>query len=331
MISSFLVSVVASAGIVQGFCVSIYLLLKRTNRNGDVFLGVALLGLTLRILKSVLNYHLSLGPIISSLGLSGIFLTGPFLFFYAKSLLYKSKIGKGEVLHLVPFIAYMILIPFVSDLFHRYINYYLAVTHLGIYLAVIFSYLIQDRGVVSRPIITWLFKIVIGTSIVWVFYLLNLFDSGLHYLSSPLQYCFVVYWFTFLFLNRKYPVSKYNSSQLSKRESSELFHKLIALIERDQVYLTDEVSISSVARQMDMKPRELSQVINENAGKNFKALLNDYRIKKAKHLLRSKAYAGEKIATIAYESGFNNVTSFNLAFKKITGSTPSEFRNPVLN
>ncbi|MCE3283611.1 MAG: Helix-turn-helix domain, partial [Chitinophagaceae bacterium] len=37
--------------------------------------------------------------------------------------------------------------------------------------------------------------------------------------------------------------------------------------------------------------------------------------------------AGLKIAALAYEAGFNSLSSFNDVFKKVTGETPSAFRN----
>ena len=86
------------------------------------------------------------------------------------------------------------------------------------------------------------------------------------------------------------------------------------------------ISLELVADHLGVTPRFLSQAINENANKNFKSLLNDYRVERAKSLLLDSKYSNEKIATIAYESGYNNVTSFNLAFKRVTGQTPSQFR-----
>jgi AraC-like DNA-binding protein len=46
--------------------------------------------------------------------------------------------------------------------------------------------------------------------------------------------------------------------------------------------------------------------------------------------LADSKYKGEKIAVIAYDTGFGTVTAFNLAFKKITGTTPSLYRKQHL-
>jgi AraC-like DNA-binding protein len=50
----------------------------------------------------------------------------------------------------------------------------------------------------------------------------------------------------------------------------------------------------------------------------------EYRVEEAKRLLREKINI--KVEEIAEEVGYNSKSSFNAAFKKITGKTPSEWR-----
>lgn len=72
------------------------------------------------------------------------------------------------------------------------------------------------------------------------------------------------------------------------------------------------------------------KVINEYEGKNFSEFVNQYRIAKAKALLADPGYGKEKIASIAYDCGFGNVTSFNLAFKAATQLTPTQYREQLV-
>jgi AraC-like DNA-binding protein len=51
----------------------------------------------------------------------------------------------------------------------------------------------------------------------------------------------------------------------------------------------------------------------------------EYRVEEAKKLLKEKQNI--KVEEIAEQVGYNSKSSFNTAFKKITGLTPSEFRN----
>jgi len=54
--------------------------------------------------------------------------------------------------------------------------------------------------------------------------------------------------------------------------------------------------------------------------------VNHYRVEEAKQLLLEPAKEDHKIASIAYDAGFNSLSTFNDVFKKITGTTPSQFR-----
>ncbi len=94
-----------------------------------------------------------------------------------------------------------------------------------------------------------------------------------------------------------------------------------------EVFLDNAISLESIAGKLDTSPRKLSQVINENEQTNFSDFVNNHRIEKAKVLLADPSRQNEKIVAIAYDCGFGNVTSFNIAFKAKTQLTPSQFRN----
>ena len=63
--------------------------------------------------------------------------------------------------------------------------------------------------------------------------------------------------------------------------------------------------------------------------KNFNEFINHYRVEACK----AKILAGETIHLsllgIAFECGFNSKATFNRTFKKLTGSTPSQFSKSV--
>lgn len=98
-------------------------------------------------------------------------------------------------------------------------------------------------------------------------------------------------------------------------------------MEREKPYLNPNVSLQDVSAQLSIPLRFLSQVINEYYKKNFFDFINQYRIEEAKKLIRNSANANKKMFAILYDSGFNSKSSFNAAFKKNVGMTPSEFRD----
>ena len=78
---------------------------------------------------------------------------------------------------------------------------------------------------------------------------------------------------------------------------------------------------------MSIPAHHLSQVINDKFEKNFFDLINGFRIEEAKRRLANGDIEKQKILAIALDVGFGSLGSFNRAFKRHTGKTPSEFRN----
>lgn len=64
---------------------------------------------------------------------------------------------------------------------------------------------------------------------------------------------------------------------------------------------------------------------------NFFEYINSLRITEAMELLKDKGKSRLTIIEVAYQVGFNNKVSFNAAFKKQTGVTPTEYRKQHLN
>lgn len=108
-------------------------------------------------------------------------------------------------------------------------------------------------------------------------------------------------------------------------EADAIVQRLHDLMERDKPFLAAGFSLSDLATRLSIPTHTLSQLINDRMGKNFFELIADYRIREAKRLLT--AQHNIKIEEIAEQVGYSSKSSFNIAFKKITGKTPSEFRD----
>jgi AraC-like DNA-binding protein len=293
-------------------------------------LALVLLGLTIRVGKSVFGYYIPLDAWQRNIGIAGIFISGPCLWYYGISLMEKSKpFSKYDYLHLLPFLIFtslIAIIPSDGD-FSTFWNYGLIVLHLIIYLILSWVYLIKNRLSASKAVFKWYRNILVGVSFVWVYYLGNFLDIMPYYIAGPVFYTFLIYAFSYLFLNRhNFTLDKYGSSTLDKGASRDLFEKVKTQFIEQRIFLEPSLTINSVARKLAISPRSLSQVINENEQQNFYEFVNHYRIENAKALLSDPKHLNQKIATIAFDAGFGTVTSLNVAFKKKTGMTPSEYR-----
>ncbi|WP_103071622.1 helix-turn-helix domain-containing protein [Aquimarina sediminis] len=331
MLTNGLILILASLGLAQGLFISFYLFtLKQGNRKSNILLALFLLGLTMRVGKSVLNYYIPLENWQKNIGISGVLFAAPCLWLYGRSLIDKNISFSGkDYFHFLPFAAFLFLIPFVprNGNFESFWNYGIVVFMLLFYLIASWVYWYKNRLKISISVLHWYRNILIGATLIWFHYVGNLFDFTIYYITGPIFYTFLIYAFSYLFLNHhKFNLQKYSSSNLDKDSSKDLFEKVKTFFETEHPFLDHSITINAISKKLDVKAREISQAINENKQQNFYEFVNHYRIEKSKHLLKDVKYKDEKIATIAYESGFGNVTSFNIAFKKKTGVTPSAFR-----
>ncbi|MEO7757404.1 MAG: helix-turn-helix transcriptional regulator, partial [Dokdonella sp.] len=106
--------------------------------------------------------------------------------------------------------------------------------------------------------------------------------------------------------------------------------RLRARMEREQPFLDPELTIRGLAHQMGMGQRDLSRLINQQLGVHFFDFVNRYRVEHAAVLLCDPAHQDANILDIAYRSGFNTKSSFNAAFGKHLGTTPTALRRQAV-
>ncbi len=98
-------------------------------------------------------------------------------------------------------------------------------------------------------------------------------------------------------------------------------------VSENEPYLDPTLTIQELSKQVNIPVRDLSILINHHMDKHFFDFIHEYRIEKAKEILKDDSKTKVTILEILYEVGFNSKSSFNTAFKKHTNQTPTEFRN----
>lgn len=101
--------------------------------------------------------------------------------------------------------------------------------------------------------------------------------------------------------------------------------RLLTYVQEKEPYLDSNLSLRSLAEQIDIHPNQLSWLLNESIGKNFNEFINQYRFETFKTIVQNPENANLTIEGLAYDSGFNSKTVFNTYFKKETGLTPKQF------
>lgn len=120
------------------------------------------------------------------------------------------------------------------------------------------------------------------------------------------------------------------SQEIKTTHKSSEINQKISILESFMVdekpYLNPSLTIRKLAEKTEMNSRDLSVLINQHLNQHFFDFVNEYRITEAMKILKNPVKKEFTILEILYEVGFNSKSSFNTAFKKHTGFTPTQFR-----
>ena len=111
---------------------------------------------------------------------------------------------------------------------------------------------------------------------------------------------------------------------LTGAEVERTANDLKELMQEERVFLGEDLKLNNLALMLDIRPWQLSEILNTRFKKNFNQYINEYRINEACKILRAEP--DKNILEVAFEVGFSNKNTFNRAFREDTGMTPSEFR-----
>ncbi len=119
---------------------------------------------------------------------------------------------------------------------------------------------------------------------------------------------------------------KYQSSTLTAKDADHYLSSLESLMRDERPYLDPNLKLQDLADRLNIAMRHLSQVINQRLGMNFFDYVNAYRVNCVKELMESEDHAHQTVMDLMLSAGFNTKSTFNKAFKKVTDTTPSQYR-----
>lgn len=88
-------------------------------------------------------------------------------------------------------------------------------------------------------------------------------------------------------------------------------------------YTNPDLTLESIAHQLQVSPVYLSRMIKQGLGTSFVGLVTEMRIKKAIRLLNS---SNLQVYEIAEQVGYESQHYFSTAFKKAVGVSPNQYR-----
>lgn len=113
-------------------------------------------------------------------------------------------------------------------------------------------------------------------------------------------------------------VSKFENTteRLQKEETKTVITYL------NENYSNPELSLKLIKRDIGIHENKVTQFIKSELNLSYKDYVTQLRIEEAKRLLKLQ---NQTISEIGYAVGFNSIVTFNRAFKKLTGTTPTDF------
>ena len=322
---------ISSLGLTLAAFFGVYLLSSKAYRSlPNTLLALLLLALSVRTGKAVFYSFIDLPAYMKNLALAANLAAGPLLYFYGKSLLQVCKWKKIWLLHFLPAFIYLVgawSIPNSPDHTIWKIGYALILLHSYVY--VYFSLKTATKMSHNTRHGAWYLSLTLGLLIMWLFYGLVFLKILPYHIAGNISFSILMLVLTVIALNRStlfkdYSSKKYKDSRYTDRELQKYMSQIKAVIHEEELYLQPDLSLSKLSERLNIHPKVISETINRHLGQNFVSFINNYRIEKAKQLLKDQPHY--KIAAIAYDCGFNSLSAFNLAFKNSTSRTPSEFR-----
>lgn len=285
---------------------------------------------------------------------------GPLFYLYQKRVMTRKKIGMVDIIHFLPLVVYVLAkTPFfimdaesklasLADGSFRAYGFstmhtaYFAMVLMATYGLLTIRFKRRNQVSIPREKKIWLNYLILaffGYLLCFVSYFVRI-ELGYYSLFTDYIICYFIVFFVgsvvyfgivqpqvfegTMPITKIVPFVKYERTGLSNEYSLEIRNQLEILMATEKPYLDSDMRLDDLAELLDIPRHHASQVINEHFSMNFFDFINRYRVKEAELVLK-EFDTKMTVQKIAYQSGFNNRTSFYKAFKKVNGITPKEY------
>ncbi|MES0488988.1 MAG: 7TM diverse intracellular signaling domain-containing protein [Leptospirales bacterium] len=130
------------------------------------------------------------------------------------------------------------------------------------------------------------------------------------------------------FIINKQQLGTYKKTNLSNIPVDKTISSLQNLMQVQKIYKQNaDLNLSQLAEMLQIKPHQLTELMNQAMGTSFSNFLSKHKVQEAKRLLSENPEL--RIIDVAYESGFKSKSTFNTAFKQIVGTSPSDYAKKI--
>lgn len=122
------------------------------------------------------------------------------------------------------------------------------------------------------------------------------------------------------------PAIRYEKSGLAEDTGRALLARIEHSLTTDRLFTDANLTLAGLAAAVDSTPHQVSQVINRYAGVTFHELLSRHRVADVRAQLLDPAADQFTIEGIGMSAGFGSRSALYTAFRRVEGTTPTEFR-----
>ncbi|MFL4597853.1 helix-turn-helix domain-containing protein [Stenotrophomonas maltophilia] len=120
-------------------------------------------------------------------------------------------------------------------------------------------------------------------------------------------------------------VARYERSGIDASHCAAIASALTALMQDQRLHEAAGLNLQHLAERSGWSPNQVSQALNQGLGQSFSEFVNGFRVAAARASL-SDPCDPRSVLDIGLAAGFGSKSTFNSAFKRATGQTPSEYR-----
>jgi AraC-like DNA-binding protein len=340
----------SALGAFNGIILSIYFFFFTKKKFlTNYFLGALLFALSIRIGKSVFVYfHPALPKMYLQFGLTACFFIGPCLYFFLKSAVDEINVMPRSWKLTLLFWAVLIITGgfiFPYEYYPKlWRHYFIKAIYFQWFVYIVFSVFtikVILKKIVSKkqkttPAELWFGMLFLGNFLLFLFYFLSMMHApAVTYISGAVVFSFILYLIISILLYRKRTDDlfllhgpKNPGKKIDSEEAIILSQKLENIMKEKALYKNPNLTLQDLSKEINISGHQLSQLLNNNLGKNFTSFVNEFRVREACEIIASNDKL--TLESIGYDVGFNSKSTFFAAFKKHTGTTPSNYQNQAL-
>lgn len=289
--------------------------------------------------------------------------TGPLSYLYCRTAITGSSLKRIDILHVLPLaICYLlnydilfsaekaldfVRMPAITLFNHtltKIVFYGQAVVYAALLIRMVTRYQAKAKQTLSSynpDTFKWLWSLIAFMVAIWglkiLFYFtslppkLNLLADGL--LVLMIYFVAIVQWrnpglFHIQQLSTQLVTPKYKQSTdglLDQDTRASILRLVQNQVKEQALYRNSELTLATLAEKVGVSVHHLSETLNQYSGKNFNQFINEYRVAEVCEQLGHNSE--RKLIDLALDAGFSSKSSFNAIFKRLTGQTPSHYRN----